>query len=254
MGDSAKVVSPFGARGGNTGVGDADNLAWKLAAVQQGRAAPRLLDSYHEERHEAARENVLVTNRTARFLRPADGVERVFRSAVIALAKRHEFARQFVNTGRMAVANSYHFSSACTKQGVQQGGISLQNIAFQWASASRRSAPRATGVVNDLLRWADGRLLVLVFGPLSLAAAARLRRLSQAAPVCCVQVVTPGQPAQAVEHVVDCNAAGRHALRTGCLGQARAGWALVRPDAYLAATGVTLNGSLVQAIQKSLGM
>ena len=48
-GDAAKVVSPFGARGGNTGVADADNLAWKLAAVMKGRAAPALLDSYHEE-------------------------------------------------------------------------------------------------------------------------------------------------------------------------------------------------------------
>ena len=46
-GDSAHVVSPFGARGGNSGVQDADNLAWKLAAVVQGRAAPQLLQSYH---------------------------------------------------------------------------------------------------------------------------------------------------------------------------------------------------------------
>ena len=58
MGDAAKVVSPFGARGGNTGVSDADNLAWKLAAVMKGRAGPALLDSYHEERHEAAKQNV----------------------------------------------------------------------------------------------------------------------------------------------------------------------------------------------------
>src|SRR5690606_2770777 len=48
MGDSAKVVSPFGARGGNTGVADADNLAWKLAAVARGQAAPALLDSYDD--------------------------------------------------------------------------------------------------------------------------------------------------------------------------------------------------------------
>ena len=87
IGDSAKVVSPFGARGGNTGIADADNLAWKLAAVVQGHAAPALLASYHAERHEAATTNVQVTNRTARFLRPADGIERLFRSATIGLAK-----------------------------------------------------------------------------------------------------------------------------------------------------------------------
>src|SRR5690606_35273481 len=107
MGDSAKVVSPFGARGGNTGVADADNLAWKLAAVTRGHAAPALLDSYDDERLEAARENVHVTNRTARFLRPGSSAEWLYRKATIALAKRHTFARTLVNTGRMAVANPY---------------------------------------------------------------------------------------------------------------------------------------------------
>ena len=75
MDDAAHVVSPFGARGGNSGVQDADNLAWKLAAVMQRRATPALLHSCYEERHEAAMHNVLVTNRTARFLHPADGAE-----------------------------------------------------------------------------------------------------------------------------------------------------------------------------------
>src|SRR5205085_6972324 len=168
MGDSAKVVSPFGARGGNTGIADADNLAWKLAAVVQGRAAPALLDSYHEERHEAARQNVMVTNRTARFLRPATPVEKVFRDAALSLARQQPFARQFVNTGRMAVANPYSRSSACDRT----GGQSVQNVSFEWADGSR-------GEVNDLLRWADGRLLALVFGDAPAGALERLRSLCE---------------------------------------------------------------------------
>src|SRR5690606_35183465 len=107
MGDAAKVVSPFGARGGNTGISDADNLSWKLAAVLQGRAAPALLESYRDERHEAAQQNVLVTGRTARFLRPGTPLEKRFRDATLSLARQHLFARQFVNTGRMAVPNPY---------------------------------------------------------------------------------------------------------------------------------------------------
>ena len=95
VGDAAKVVSPFGARGGNTGIADADNLAWKLAAVLRGHAPATLLDSFHEERHEAARQNVQVTNRTARFLRPADGIERVFRTAAVGLARQFPFARSW---------------------------------------------------------------------------------------------------------------------------------------------------------------
>ncbi|HEY1091834.1 MAG TPA: FAD-dependent oxidoreductase, partial [Burkholderiaceae bacterium] len=54
VGDSAHQVSPFGARGANSGVQDADNLGWKLAAVLQGTAPESLLDSYHAERAAAA--------------------------------------------------------------------------------------------------------------------------------------------------------------------------------------------------------
>jgi 3-(3-hydroxy-phenyl)propionate hydroxylase len=99
---------------------------------------------------------VLVTNRTARFLRPADGMERVFRDAAIGLAKQHPFARQLVNTGRMAVANPYTPSARLRRHrrpvGAERGA--------RWADGS-------PGTVNDLLQWADGHLLLLVFGDLS---------------------------------------------------------------------------------------
>src|SRR5690606_10435605 len=153
MGDSAKVVSPFGARGGNTGVADADNLAWKLAAVMRGQAAPALLDSYEDERLEAARENVRVTNRTARFLRPADGIERGSRDAGIALAKRHLFARALVNTGRMAVANPYTRSRICLHGADSAAGQSVQNVEFRWANGR-------PGRTTQLLDWAGGDLLL----------------------------------------------------------------------------------------------
>lgn len=237
MGDSAKVVSPFGARGGNTGIADADNLAWKLAAVLQGRAATALLDSYHEERHEAACQNVQVTNRTARFLRPATPGEKLFRDAALSLARQHVFARQFVNTGRMAIANPYSRSTACDRT----GGQSVQNVGFQWPDGSG-------GTVNDLLRWAAGRLLVLVFGNASPAALGRLRSLAETAPVRCVQVLNADDPAGALEHVRD----PKGHLQGAChvFGHA---WALVRPDSYVAATGESVDASLVHAIGQALG-
>lgn len=238
MGDSAKVVSPFGARGGNTGIADADNLAWKLAAVLQGKAPPRLLDSYHAERHEAARQNVLVTNRTARFLRPADGVERLFRDAAISLARQYPFARQLINTGRMAVANPYTASPVCAAG----GGLSVQNVGFRWSNGG-------AGTVNDLLLWAGSNLLLLVFGRLSAGDAQRLRQLSTSSPVRAVQVVpTDGHP-QAREHVRD--PLGHVQGACHVFGHA---WALVRPDAYLAATGESIDGNLVHAIERALGM
>ncbi|MEJ7929170.1 FAD-dependent oxidoreductase [Ramlibacter sp. AN1015] len=237
MGDSAKVVSPFGARGGNTGIADADNLSWKLAAVLRGRAGPALLDSYHEERHEAATQNVLVTNRTARFLRPADGVERLFRTAAISLAKQYLFARQLVNTGRMAVANPYTRSRVCA----QGGGQSVQNVSFQWADGN-------AGTVNDLVQWAAGDLLLLVFGDLSAAARERLRALAASAPVRAVQVVSDGR-AHCREHVRD----PQGHLQGAChvFGHA---WALVRPDAYVAATGESIDAGLINAVSASLAL
>jgi 3-(3-hydroxy-phenyl)propionate hydroxylase len=238
MGDTAKIVSPFGARGGNTGVADADNLAWKLAAVLRGQASPALLDSYNDERLEAARQNVLVTNRTARFLRPADGMERIFRSAVIGLARQYPFARQLVNTGRMAVANAYTRSRVCDKH----GGLSVQNVGFQWADGS-------SACVNDLVLWADGRLLLLLFGELSPAACQRLANLGRHAPVRSVQVLGPDGRAHALEAVRD--PLGH--LQGAChvFGHA---WALVRPDTYLAATGEAVDGSLITAVEHALGL
>jgi 3-(3-hydroxy-phenyl)propionate hydroxylase len=245
MGDTAKVVSPFGARGGNTGVADADNLAWKLAAVLRGQAHDNLLNSYHDERHEAAVENVNVTNRTARFLRAPEGVERVFRTAAISLAKQYPFARQLVNTGRMALANPYANSSICSYHGKNnKAGIatSVQNVRLTWADGEQ-------GSLNDLLRWADGRLLLLVFGRVNQNSLRSLQQLTQAAPVCCVQVVAPEMTPQAKEFVVDI----KGHLQGAChvFGHA---WALVRPDSYLAATGEMVDAHLVRAIEKCLGV
>jgi 3-(3-hydroxy-phenyl)propionate hydroxylase len=244
IGDTAKVVSPFGARGGNTGISDADNLAWKLAAVVRGEASEAMLESYHEERHEAATENVRVTGRTARFLRPQDGVERLFRTAAISLARQHPFARPLINTGRMALANPYSRSSLCSYRGRgNQAGIgtSVQNVHLVWADGS-------SGCLNDLLVWANGRHVLLVFGEMSQSNLQTLQHFSQLFPVVCVQAITPDMRPQAREFVVDI----RGHLQAAChvFGHA---WALVRPDSYLAATGESVGIDLLQAIEKSIG-
>ncbi len=238
MGDTAKVVSPFGARGGNTGIADADNLAWKLAAVVRGQAPTSLLNSYHDERLEAAQRNVQVTNRTARFLRPSDPAAQTFRQATLALAKKHRFARNMVNTGRMAEANSYSRSPACAG-----GGVSVQNVALRWANGR-------PGQFNELLDWAHGALLLMVFGPLSGTEVTRLRQLAQQTPLLrVVQVLDPGQKPQAIEHIVD----QQGHVRQACRATDRR-WALVRPDAYLAATGLGMDGQLVKSVARSLAM
>jgi 3-(3-hydroxy-phenyl)propionate hydroxylase len=105
-GDSAHIVSPFGARGGNGGIQDADNLAWKLARVLCGEACARLIDSYDEERVRAADENLLNSARSTHFMTPKSEAERAFRRAALELARDHAFARRFVNSGRLSLPAS----------------------------------------------------------------------------------------------------------------------------------------------------
>jgi len=106
-GDSAHQVSPFGARGANSGVQDADNLAWKLDYVLRGLAPETLLDSYSEERAVAADENILNSTRATDFLTPKSEISKVFRNAVLELARDHAFARPLVNSGRLSVPCVY---------------------------------------------------------------------------------------------------------------------------------------------------
>ena len=109
-GDAAHGVSPFGARGANSGVQDADNLAWKLRFVLQGTAPDALLDSYGREREFAADENILNSTRSTDFITPKTPVSRVFRDAVLALAETCEFARRLVNSGRLSLPSTLHDS------------------------------------------------------------------------------------------------------------------------------------------------
>src|SRR5437867_182138 len=107
-GDAAHGVSPFGARGANSGVQDADNLAWKLAAVVRCEAPDALLDSYASEREYAADENIRNSTRATDFITPKSEISRLFRDAVLELAKRHGFARTLVNSGRLSLPSTLH--------------------------------------------------------------------------------------------------------------------------------------------------
>ena len=104
VGDAAHQVSPFGARGANSGIQDAENLAWKLAAVIKGWAGPDLIESYNSERIQAADENIAHSTRSTDFIAPHSAAERILRTAVLELAPKAEFARQMINSGRLSTA------------------------------------------------------------------------------------------------------------------------------------------------------
>ena len=105
-GDAAHQMSPFGARGGNSGVQDADNLVWKLDLVLRGLApesAARQLRLPSASR--AADENLLNTTRSTDFIAPKSATSRTFRDGALALAETEPFARRLVNSGRLSVGH-----------------------------------------------------------------------------------------------------------------------------------------------------
>jgi len=231
IGDAAHVVSPFGARGGNTGMQDAANLGWKLALVLHEQADDAWLDSYSAERRPACAENLAVTSRSARFLAPRSAAEHRLRRATLALARRHAFARRLVNTGRMSVPNDYP-----PTRWLPQGARSVQNLAL--ADAQGRPV-----TVMQLLREGT-QLLALWFAPdpaLLADARARLARLGWP-----VRVLAVGGPTPDLTDPGDRLA--RH-LRLDPAAQAGTA-CLLRPDAYLAAT---LPAASPQAVQAAVG-
>ncbi|MBZ0215308.1 MAG: FAD-dependent monooxygenase, partial [Fimbriimonadaceae bacterium] len=106
-GDAAHQVSPFGARGANSGFEDGHNLCWKLAAVLKGEADETLLATYALEREAAANDNIGNSTRATDFISPKSPVSRMFRNATLNLAEYADFAQKLVNSGRLSLPSHY---------------------------------------------------------------------------------------------------------------------------------------------------
>jgi 3-(3-hydroxy-phenyl)propionate hydroxylase len=167
VGDSAHVVSPFGARGGNGGIQDVDNLGWKLAAVLNGDAAPALLETYHEERSHGSAENILNSTRSTNFMTPKTPIESLFRAEALRLAHDQPFARKLLNSGRLSVPCSLAGMALQTPGAAQvPPGIALVDAPL-------------TGEDGDtwLLREVQGDFTLVGFGDVTLPEIAGLRRI-----------------------------------------------------------------------------
>jgi len=156
-GDAAHGVSPFGARGANSGVQDADNLGWKLAAVLQGHAPDALLDSYAREREAAADENIRYSTRSTDFITPKSAASRLFRDAVLTLARTQPFARTLVNSGRLSTPTTLHGSPLNTPDAEPFAGTMAPG-----AAAADARVTRADGRDDWLLRQLGDRFTALV--------------------------------------------------------------------------------------------
>ena len=157
-GDSAHGVSPFGARGANSGVQDAENLAWKLDLVLRNAAPDALLDSYAVEREYAADENILNSTRATDFITPKSEISRLFRDAALDLAGDHGFARCIVNSGRLSGPATLHASPLSTADIDSFAGLMVPG-------APAADAPLLSAGRKDwLLRHIGSDFTLLVFG------------------------------------------------------------------------------------------
>lgn len=240
VGDVAHLVPPFGARGLNSGVADADNLAWKLAAVLHGWAPETLLDSYEEERMAAARENIAVTTATMEFLVPYGPEAVLRRREVLERAAEDPQARARVDSGRFAESFWYVDSPLTTPDPDRP-----------WPGrppAGSRPAPvPGVGLPDALVETPDGpcRLREMVRGHLTVLAdgdrgSQALARLRDALP-----------PATPLRHI-DLGALPGAALVRAALGWQEGDLWLVRPDAHTAAR-LSAPEQVVAAARRLLG-
>ena len=248
-GDSAHGVSPFGARGANSGVQDAENLAWKLAAVLQGRAGDTLLDSYGSEREYAADENIANSTRATDFITPKSEVSRLFRDATLDLAKTHLFARALVNSGRLSVPATLRDSALNTADDAEFAGAMMPG-------AAAADAPvQADGQAEWLLRQMHaGHFTALLFGGSELAPVVRELRAAASgiAPLQVLIVVPAGSHAgvEGARTLVDVHRllTQRYDGRSGTLY-------LLRPDQHVCARWRRANAGLLRnALRRALAL
>jgi pentachlorophenol monooxygenase/3-(3-hydroxy-phenyl)propionate hydroxylase len=163
-GDAVHVMSPFGARGLNSGVADAENLAWKLAWLLRHGAATDLLDSYETERRAAALDNLAATDATMRFMAPHGPWRRLWRWIVLRLAPRSAWFRRHVNSGRLAEPAVYPASGPDDGSGVRHGTVAPDVL----LPAGGRLRERLGGEFVLVVARSAGRALPLpevVIGP-----------------------------------------------------------------------------------------
>ncbi len=235
-GDAAHVVSPFGARGANSGIQDADNLGWKLALVMGGLAPERLLDTYDAERTLAADENILNSTRSTDFITPKSKVSRTFRDAVLSLAKRHPFARRLVNSGRLSVPAILASSPLNTADGDTDFADGPTAMV---PGAPAADAPVAGPLGAWLLGCMGGAFTLLAFDArIGASDAATLTRDR----IRCDVVHVDGAPIPDTTHVQDIQglARRRYDARPGTVY-------LIRPDQHVCARWRAFDCGLVRA-------
>lgn len=151
-GDAAHLVPIFGVRGANSGIDDADNLAWKLAYVVQGKSGETLLDSYSDERVFAAHENLRHGTKSTEFMAPPTFAFELMRTAVLGLAGKHPQVRSLINPRQTsAIAYTHSPLNVADTDEFLSGpapGTVLPECPLALMEHDRRTARYMTDLVN----------------------------------------------------------------------------------------------------------
>jgi 3-(3-hydroxy-phenyl)propionate hydroxylase len=241
VGDSAHQVSPFGARGANSGIQDADGLMWKLALVMRGLAPEALLDTYHQERAYAADENILNSTRSTDFITPKSATSKLFRNAALSLARHHPFARKLVNSGRLSLPSFLTVSALNTSDTDAFAGDMVPGAPMD--DAPLQTNGHDTWLLDHLGHRFQCVLFVDDVAHVSTAQASTLQSLKQGAiPV--EPLVISQRPGQLPGLTVLTDVQGLFAKRYDA--QPGSAW-LTRPDQHISARWRRLDEAAVRA-------
>ncbi len=240
-GDAAHQVSPFGARGANSGIQDTDNLVWKLKLVLDGRAPEVLLDTYSDERCFAADENISNSTRSTDFITPKSRVSKSFRNAVLGLAEHYPFARSLVNSGRLSVPSFYTQSTLNTPDSDSFAGHMVPGAPMDDAPIATVSGEgwllQVLGNRFQLLHYVDDASSLDPSTASTLAALA-----SHPVPVQALVIARSGQAPAGLITVLDTHGriAQRYDMQPGTTY-------LARPDQHVAARWRSLDTDRIRA-------
>ena len=240
VGDSAHQVSPFGARGANSGVQDIDNLIWKLQLVIDGAAPASLLDSYSAERIAAADENLLNSSRSTDFMTPKSRSARVLRNAVLSLADEVPAGRALVNSGRLSVPTWLVDSPLNTPDAAPFDGWMVPGAPMDDAPLR---GPHGQGWLLQAVAEAN-RFVLLHFG----RAEAATHRAADELGLALVSLLDAAEPDALALHDIQGLAARRYDARPGTCY-------LIRPDQHVAARWRRFDAAAVTAaLARAMGL
>lgn len=216
-GDAAHLVPIFGVRGLNSGLEDAQNLAWKLALVLRGLAPTDILETYTEERRAACLENIESATKSTWFMSPPSEGFALARDAVLELAVDHPSFRALINP-RQSAAHRYH-SSAIAPSPSRVVGLPLPEACL----ADGRSLHDLVGSGFSVLNFTESK-----------AATVRERALGG------LNYIETSVPVSDPSAII--------------LGVSAGDRLLIRPDGYVAACARAQDGVDIRSMMSQIGL